>query len=63
LKRSEAGDKSRKNRKEVQAVLTPDELERLDRQVMIRQFGKEGQERLKKARIVVAGAAKAAELK
>ena len=36
-------------------MLTPNEMERYDRQIIIRGFGQEGQERLKKARIVVAG--------
>ena len=37
-------------------MLTPDELERYDRQMLIRELGKEGQERLKKARVAIAGA-------
>jgi len=36
-------------------MLTTDELERYDRQIMIRGFGKEGQERLKRAKVVIAG--------
>ncbi|GAI47299.1 unnamed protein product, partial [marine sediment metagenome] len=36
-------------------MLTTDELERYDRQIMIRGFGKEGQERLKQAKVVIAG--------
>jgi len=37
-------------------VLTKDELERYDRQIMIKEVGEEGQEKLKQARIFVAGA-------
>jgi len=37
-------------------MLTAKELERYDRQIMIYGFGKEGQEKLKKARVFVAGA-------
>jgi len=37
-------------------MLTRDELERYDRQIMIRGFGQEGQEKLKRARVFVAGA-------
>ncbi len=37
-------------------MLTLDELERYDRQIMLREIGKEGQEKLKKARVFVAGA-------
>jgi len=37
-------------------MLTTDELERYDRQIIIREFGEEGQEKLKKARIFIAGA-------
>jgi len=36
-------------------MLTTDELARYDRQIMIRGFGKEGQEKLKRARVFVAG--------
>ena len=36
-------------------ILTPDELERYDRQIMIKGFGEEGQERLKRARVFIAG--------
>jgi molybdopterin-synthase adenylyltransferase len=36
-------------------MLTKDELERYDRQILIRGVGKEGQEKLKQAKIVVAG--------
>ena len=36
-------------------MLTKDELERYDRQIMIRGFGREGQERLKNTKAVVAG--------
>jgi len=37
-------------------MLTRDELERYDRQIMIRGIGEEGQEKLKQARIFIAGA-------
>jgi molybdopterin/thiamine biosynthesis adenylyltransferase len=37
-------------------MLTNDELERYDRQIMIRGLGEEGQEKLKQARVVIAGA-------
>ena len=37
-------------------MLTDSELERYDRQIIIRGIGKEGQERLKKAKVVIAGA-------
>ena len=37
-------------------MLTPGELERYDRQIMIYGFGEEGQEKLKKARVFIAGA-------
>ena len=37
-------------------MLSKDELERYDRQIMIDGFGKEGQEKLKSARVVIAGA-------
>ena len=56
MKKSETGGKGRENRKEIALVLTPDELERYDRQVLIRDVGQAGQERLKRARIVIAGA-------
>ena len=36
-------------------MLTKDERERYDRQIMIREFGEEGQEKLKRAKIIVAG--------
>jgi len=36
-------------------MLTTDELERYDRQIMIRGFGEEGQEKLKRAKVVIAG--------
>jgi molybdopterin/thiamine biosynthesis adenylyltransferase len=36
-------------------VLTTAEMERYDRQIVIRGVGKQGQERLKKARVVIAG--------
>lgn len=37
-------------------MLTENELERYDRQIMIDGFGKEGQERLKRAKVFIAGA-------
>jgi len=37
-------------------MLTGDELERYDRQIIVRGFGKEGQERLKRTRVFIAGA-------
>lgn len=37
-------------------ILTADELERYDRQIMIEDIGKHGQEKLKKARVFIAGA-------
>ena len=37
-------------------MLTPDELKRYDRQIMIEEIGPEGQEKLKKARVAIAGA-------
>lgn len=37
-------------------MLTPSEQERYDRQIMIAEIGQEGQERLKRSRVVVAGA-------
>ncbi len=37
-------------------MLTRDELRRYDRQIMIRGFGEEGQEKLKRARVFIAGA-------
>lgn len=49
------GRKGQENRKETKSVLTPDELTRYDRQVLIRELGKAGQERLKKARVAIAG--------
>lgn len=39
-----------------QHILTVDELERYDRQIIIRGVGEEGQEKLKRARVFVAGA-------
>jgi len=36
-------------------LLTPDELARYDRQIMIEGFGEEGQRRLKRAKVLVAG--------
>ncbi|MDD4875579.1 MAG: HesA/MoeB/ThiF family protein [Dehalococcoidales bacterium] len=36
-------------------MLTADELDRYGRQIMLRGFGEEGQEKLKKARVVIAG--------
>jgi len=37
-------------------MLTPGERERYDRQMMIREIGQEGQERLKRSRVAIAGA-------
>lgn len=37
-------------------MLTPKELERYDRQIMIDEIGKEGQEKLKNAKVFIAGA-------
>jgi molybdopterin/thiamine biosynthesis adenylyltransferase len=37
-------------------MLTKDELEKYDRQIMIRGFGQKGQERLKQAKVFIAGA-------
>jgi len=37
-------------------MLTTDELERYDRQIMIEGFGEEGQEKLKRAKVFIAGA-------
>ena len=37
-------------------MLTRDELERYDRQIRIEGFGKEGQEKLKRAKVIIAGA-------
>ena len=37
-------------------MLTRDELERYDRQIMIDAFGEEGQEKLKRAKVIIAGA-------
>jgi molybdopterin/thiamine biosynthesis adenylyltransferase len=54
LKRFEVG--SKENRKEILVVLTSSELERYDRQLLIRGVGLAGQERLKRARVVIAGA-------
>ncbi len=36
-------------------MLTPEERTRYDRQIMIRGFGEEGQEKLKKAKVIIAG--------
>ncbi len=36
-------------------ILTKDELERYDRQIMMRGFGEEGQEKLKRAKVIIAG--------
>ncbi len=36
-------------------MLTPSERERYDRQIMIREIGQEGQEKLKRSRVVIAG--------
>jgi len=37
-------------------MLTPSERERYDRQILIREFGQEGQGKLKRSRVVIAGA-------
>jgi len=37
-------------------MLTPSERERYDRQIMIAEIGQEGQEKLKKSRVIIAGA-------
>ncbi len=37
-------------------MLTPNERERYDRQIMIAEIGQEGQEKLKRSRVVIAGA-------
>ena len=37
-------------------MLTANELERYDRQIMIRGIGEEGQAKLKKAKVIIAGA-------
>jgi len=37
-------------------MITRDELQRYDRQIMIRGFGEEGQEKLRRARVFIAGA-------
>ena len=37
-------------------MLTKEELERYDRQIVIGGFGKEGQEKLKRAKVFIAGA-------
>jgi len=37
-------------------VLTPNERERYDRQIMIEEIGQEGQEKLKRSRVAIAGA-------
>ena len=37
-------------------MLTRDELERYDRQIMIEGFGEEGQQKLKRAKVIIAGA-------
>ena len=37
-------------------MLTTDELERYDRQIMVEGFGEEGQEKLKRAKVFIAGA-------
>ncbi len=36
-------------------MLTTNELERYDRQIMIKGFGGEGQEKLKRAKVIIAG--------
>lgn len=40
----------------ISGMLTRDELGRYDRQIMIEGFGEEGQEKLKRAKVIVAGA-------
>ena len=50
------GGKGQENRKGTEPVLTPGELERYDRQILIREVGQAGQERLKRARVAIAGA-------
>jgi len=37
-------------------MLTPKEIERYERQILIEGFGKKGQEKLKRAKVFVAGA-------
>jgi molybdopterin/thiamine biosynthesis adenylyltransferase len=37
------------------AMLTPGEMERYDRQIMIEEFGQEGQKKLKRSRVAIAG--------
>jgi len=37
-------------------MFTPSERERYDRQIMIKEIGQKGQERLKRSRVVIAGA-------
>ncbi len=37
-------------------MLTPNEQERYDRQLLIREIGQEGQEKLKRSRVIIAGA-------
>ena len=37
-------------------MLTPEELQRYQRQIMVPGFGEEGQEKLKQARVFIAGA-------
>ncbi len=44
------------NRPDGKLVLSPAELERYERQILIKGFGEEGQQKLKKARVVIAGA-------
>ena len=36
-------------------MLTPNERDRYDRQIMIGEIGQEGQEKLKRSRVVIAG--------
>jgi molybdopterin/thiamine biosynthesis adenylyltransferase len=56
LKKSKADGKGQENRKGTESVLTPIELERYDRQILIREVGQAGQERLKGASVAIAGA-------
>ena len=37
-------------------MLTPDEIERYDRQIMMAEIGVEGQEKLKRSKVLIAGA-------
>jgi molybdopterin-synthase adenylyltransferase len=48
-----SGNDARRRRN---AMLTPSERERYDRQIMIREIGQEGQGKLKRSRVIIAGA-------